>query len=219
MFCHSTCSPLLPYSFSFFSLFLCYSQAILSFFGETESFDVFISALRAKLASAEGKSGSACKHKVLETEQDLRAILLDLDVATRLELPGGAIIADWQPLQPIESNLVVFRRRNLTWFSGGGSPDRPAFVSFYTPPYPVPLKDGGGGVRLNIDLFGTDEALARGALLANLEKVRAELRGTVVMHVYMHASLCNSLSTFCQSESGVQPWRERWEQLFLEKDL
>ncbi|XP_062372873.1 N-acetyltransferase 16, like isoform X2 [Sardina pilchardus] len=189
-------------------------RSVLSLSGETESFDGFISALKAKPTSGEG-AGAA--HLALETEQQLRAVLLDPDVASRLQLPGGAVIQDWQPLQPMESNLAVLRRRNLTWFVGGGPPEKPAFASFYTPPYPVPYK--GGAQRLNVDMYGTDEGLARGALLANLEKVRAELRGTVQMHVYMHGSVYESLRTFCQSDTGVQESRAKWEQLFLEKDL
>ncbi|XP_076145850.1 N-acetyltransferase 16, like [Alosa pseudoharengus] len=191
-------------------------RAILSLSGETESFDGFISALKAKLMSNEGAGGSDGTHLALETEQQLRTILLEPDIVSRLQLPGGAIIQDWQPLQPIESNLAVLRRRNLAWFVGG-PPEKPAFVSFYTPPYPVTFN--GGALRLNIDLYGTDQGLACGALLANLEKVRAKLRGTVAMHVYMHGSLYESLRTFCQTETGVQECWEKWEQLFLERDL
>ena len=161
-------------------------QAILSLSGEAESFDGFISALRAKLTSTEGAGGSGGRPLALETEQQLRAVLLDPDIGSRLQLPGGAIIQDWQPLRPIDSNLAVLRRRNLTWFVGG-SHDTPTFVSFHTPPYPVPFKVGA--VRLNIDLFGTDPAMGRRALVAHLEEVRAELRGMVMMHVYMHSSL------------------------------
>ena len=99
----------------------------------------------------------------------------------------------------------------------GGSHDTPTFVSFHTPPYPVPFKVGA--VRLNIDLFGTDPAMGRRALVAHLEEVRAELRGMVMMHVYMHSSLWEGLRLFCQGGSGVQQCKERWEQLFLEKEL
>ncbi|KAL2079678.1 hypothetical protein ACEWY4_025422 [Coilia grayii] len=192
-------------------------RAVVSLSGEAESFDGFISALKAKLMLEEGAGGPASKHLSLETEEQLRAVLLDPDVSSRLQLPGGAIIQDWQPLQPIEGNLAVLKRQNLTWFAGGGLVDKPTFLSFYTPPYPVPY--GGRAVRLNIDMFGTDQGLARGALVANLDRVRAELRGTVMMHVYLHGSLWESLREFCQTDSGVQQCRNSWEQLLLERDL
>ncbi|XP_063043503.1 N-acetyltransferase 16, like isoform X2 [Engraulis encrasicolus] len=195
-------------------------RAVLSLLGEAEDFDGFTEALKARLMSE--NAGGGAVHLPLQTEdKQLRTILLQPDLAQRLQLPGGSIIQDWQPLEPIESNLAVLRRRNLTWFvaaGSGGSPDnnRPAFLSFYTPPYPVPY-----GFRLNIDLYGTDPSLARGALVANLDRVRAQLRGKVAMHLYMHQAVAESLKEFCQTQSSVQwgQWRSIWEQLFLERDF
>ncbi|XP_028818765.1 N-acetyltransferase 16, like [Denticeps clupeoides] len=188
-------------------------RAVLSFCGEAAIFGTFVSALKTKLA-AEGDTGN--KMFTFETEDHLKAVILDPDLTCRLQLPGGAIIQDWQPLQPMESNLEVLRRRNLKWFLAGPS-KTPTFLSFHTPPYPVPFN--GGALRLNVDLYGTDPALARPALVAHLENVAGKIDRMVLVHVYMHPSVWEELWRLCQVESGLTQYRDYWEQVFLEKEM
>ncbi|XP_030635070.1 histidine N-acetyltransferase-like [Chanos chanos] len=196
-------------------------RAILSLRGKAETFDGFISHLKAKLNTGEVSDGGSAHDSVeleskmitLMDHHQLKALLLDPDLPSRLQLPGGAIIQDWQPLQPVESNLEVLNRRNLTWLVDGSN-EKPMFMSFHTPPYPIPLD--GGAFRLNIDLFGTIPFLAKAALTAHLEKVRGELQGTVIFHVYMHPSLWKGMKQFCEGDEGVKQCKEYWEQFLLE---
>ncbi|MCJ8731574.1 hypothetical protein PDJAM_G00201090 [Pangasius djambal] len=194
-------------------------RAILSFFGEAESFKGFVSGLKTKLESTEksgGPSNNNQKVFVLKDSHQLKAILLDPDLSLRLQLPGGAIIQDWQPLKPVESNLEILERRNLTWLVDCFI-DKPMFMSFHTPPYPVPFN--GGSLRFNIDMFGTDVSIAKKALIAHLEQVIEEIHGTVVVHVYMPQTFWEAMRHFCEGDEGVKQWMYYWEQLFLEKEM
>ncbi|XP_035263849.1 N-acetyltransferase 16, like isoform X1 [Anguilla anguilla] len=180
-------------------------RAILSICGKAENLDSFLSILKAKLDPEPMLT-------VLD-EVQLRGLLLDSELGSRLQLPGDAMIVDWQPLQPIESNLEVFQRRNLTWLA-----DRsvsPTFLSVHTPPYPVPYN--GGSLRFNIDLFGTSQSLAHLALVSHLERVRGKIQGVVWIFVYMHRSLWKGMREYCESLTDVVSFRDYWEQLILER--
>ncbi|XP_053537305.1 N-acetyltransferase 16, like isoform X1 [Ictalurus punctatus] len=194
-------------------------QAILSVFGEAESFKRFISGLKAKLESTEksdGHSNNNQKLFVLKDRHQLKSILMEPDLSLRLQLPGGAIIQDWQPLKPIESNLEILERRNLTWMVDCFD-DKPMFMSLHTPPYPVPFN--AGSLRFNIDMFGTDASLARRALIAHLEQIIEKIHGTVLVHVYMPKTFWEVMRQFCEGDEGVKQWEIFQEQLFLEKEM
>ncbi|XP_026791858.2 histidine N-acetyltransferase isoform X2 [Pangasianodon hypophthalmus] len=195
-------------------------RAILSLFGEAERFKGFVSGLKTKLESTEKSDGPSSNNNqklfVLKDIHQLKAILLDPDLSLRLQLPGGAIIQDWQPLKPMESNLEILERRNLTWMVDCFD-DKPMFMSFHTPPYPVPFN--GGSLRFNIDMFGTDVFIAKKALIAHLEQVIEEIHGSVVVHVYMPQTFWEAMRQFCEGDEGVKQYMDYWEQLFLEKEI
>ncbi|KAI5609959.1 hypothetical protein C0J50_5631, partial [Silurus asotus] len=205
-----------PEKLSKFNVLAC--RAILSLYGETENFTGFISGLKAKLESTEKSSGSNKKERlfVFKDSHQLKAILLDPELSLRLQLPGGAIIQNWQPLKPMKSNLEILERRTLTYIFDCVK-DKPMFMSFHTPPYPVPFK--GGALRFNIDMFGTDVSIARKALIAHLEQVLEEIHGTVVVHVYMPQNFWEAMRQFCEGVDGVKQYLDYWEQLFLEKEM
>ncbi|KAJ8338244.1 hypothetical protein SKAU_G00372100 [Synaphobranchus kaupii] len=183
-------------------------RAIISLCVKAENFDGFLSDLKVKL---DPEPRLMC----LDEEEQLRGLLLDSALGSRLQLPGGAMIIDWQPLKPIESNLKALQRHNPTWLV-----DRlmsPTFLSIHTPPYPIPYN--GGAFRFNIDLFGTSQALARLALVSHLERVRDKIQGVVCIFVYMHRSLWKGMFEYCEGMTGVQSVNLYWEQLFLERPL
>ncbi|KAL7876018.1 hypothetical protein AOLI_G00109810 [Acnodon oligacanthus] len=194
-------------------------RAVLSLQGEAEAFNSFVLGLKAKLANME-KSGevTATPHElvVLKDSHHLKALLLDPDLSSRLQLPGGAIIQDWLPLKPMESNLEVLRRSNLSWLANTSN-DKLTFMSFYTPPYPIPFN--GGSLRLNIDMYGEVRFLAMKALIIHLEQVREQIQGGVLVHVYMPQSLWEGMKKFCEGDEGVKQYMDFWEQLFLEREL
>ncbi|KAM3836033.1 N-acetyltransferase 16, like [Diretmus argenteus] len=187
-------------------------RAVLSLVGEAESFDSFISHLNNKLQSR----GVVSSVSPLD-EVQLKRILLDPNLPSRVPLPGGAIIQDWQPLRPMEGNLAILRRRDLTWLAD--NQEAPVFLSFYTPPYPIPYN--GGSIRFNIDMFGTDQVLAQCALIGLIEAAREKwlLKGTVKLFVYMDPSLGEVLQAFCEGHPGVTSCRENWKQLILERQM
>lgn len=195
-------------------------RAVLSLVGEAVSFHTFISDLKNKLHSSTGSDPVVSVPNLVPLDsQQLRKVLLDPDLSKRVTLPGGAIIQDWQPLQPIEANLEILGRRDLTWLVD--NQEKPTFLSFYTPPYPIPFE--GGSLRLNIDMFGTDPIFARSALVGHLEKVLAsgafDKSGKVMARVYFDCSLWEELEGFCMGDAGVKKFRGYWEQLFLERGI
>ncbi|KAM9500766.1 histidine N-acetyltransferase-like [Clarias gariepinus] len=193
-------------------------RAVLSLCVEAESFKRFISGLKTKLEcppESDWHSNNSHKLFVLKDSQQLKTLLLDPDLSSRLQLPGGAIIQDWQPLRPMESNLEILERRNLTWVVD--SVKQPMFMSFHTPPYSIPFN--GGSLRLNIDMFGTDVTIAKKALVTHFEQVLEEIRGTVLVHVYMPQNFWEAIKQFCDGDNGVKHINGYWEQMFLEEKL
>uniref|UniRef100_A0A8C9RQ42 N-acetyltransferase 16, like n=1 Tax=Scleropages formosus TaxID=113540 RepID=A0A8C9RQ42_SCLFO len=177
----------------------------------------FLARRVTKLSTETGAGDATLEQKPILVELDreqVKKVLLDPDIASQLDLPGGVIIQDWQPLKPVESNLEILGRKSLTWLA-----DRlyqPSFLSFHTPPYPVPYK--GGSLNFNIDMYGRNLDLACWALLIHLQRVKYELMGTVVVRVYMHHSLREGLNVFCQCPGLQKDW-EKWEQFLLEQNL
>ncbi|XP_073693280.1 N-acetyltransferase 16, like [Garra rufa] len=190
-------------------------RAVISLRGDSEGFDSFVSGLKEKLVVSD-ESNSSRPLVAIKDSDALKALLLDSDLSSRLQLPGGAIIQDWQPLKLMESNLHILERRNLTWFVDG-SGGKPLFMSFHTPPYPIPFNEGS--LRFNIDLFGTDISLAKKAVMAHLNSVKSEIQGLVVVHIYMHQTLWEGLVQFCEGHDMVKQLHNYWEQLFLEREL
>uniref|UniRef100_A0A3B1K3Y4 N-acetyltransferase 16, like n=1 Tax=Astyanax mexicanus TaxID=7994 RepID=A0A3B1K3Y4_ASTMX len=194
-------------------------RAVLSLIGEAEGFNRFVVGLKAKLDSIEKTEQSTTTNNqltVLKDDQQLKALLLDPDLSTRLQLPGGAIIQDWLPLKPVESNLEILKRKNLTWLADTTN-DKLRFMSFHTPPYPVPFN--GGSLRLTIDMYGENLPLARKALITHLEQVMGELHGTVLVNIYLNQTLWTGMQKVCEGDEGVKQFRDYWEQLFLEREL
>lgn len=190
-------------------------QAVLSLLGNSEGFASFVSGLKEKLLASDGSNSSRPLVSVKDLDA-LKALLLDSDLSPRLQLPGNAIIQDWQPLKLMESNLHVLARRNLTWFVDG-SGGKPLFMSLHTPLYPIPFN--GGSLRFNIDLYGTDTSLAKKALTAHLDSVISEFQGVAVVHIYMHQTLWDDLKQFCDGHDTVKQLQDFWEQLLLEREF
>ncbi|KAL0970012.1 hypothetical protein UPYG_G00235910 [Umbra pygmaea] len=194
-------------------------RAILSFTGDGKSFNGFISHLKNKLNSTTGldKAVSVQQMVPLEDAHHLKNILLDPELPKRVQLPGGVIIQDWQPFQPIKGNLEILARRNLTWLVN--KLEKPNFLSFYTPPYPIAFD--GGSLRFNIDMFGTDLDSAKRAFVSHFEKVMEKglLTGKIMIHVFLDQSLWKEMKEFCAGETGLKLWREYWEQVIMERDV
>ncbi|KAJ8254830.1 hypothetical protein GJAV_G00197810 [Gymnothorax javanicus] len=183
-------------------------RAMLMLCVDAENFDGFLSHLKAKL-----DPGPTLR--VLDEEKQLKGVLLDPELGARLQLPGGAIVIDWQPFQLIESNLEVLRRRDITWLADMSA--SPTFLSTNTPVYPIPVN--GGSLRVNIDLFGTNQALARQALVSHLERVKDEIQRAVWIFVVMPRSLWRGMREYCEGVSGVLSLIDDWEEEFLERPL
>nr|XP_006627565.2 PREDICTED: probable N-acetyltransferase 16 [Lepisosteus oculatus] len=187
-------------------------QAVLSLKGAAGCFEGLVADLQDKLTAGEG--GPVPQPVALEGRNELGAVLLSPHASQNL-LRGGLIIQDWQPLEPLPSNLDVLAGRSLTCLV-----DRkvcPTGLSICTAPYPIPY--GGGSLRLNIDLYGTDLQVAQRLLTSQLERVRGALRGLVILNIYMHPTLWEPMERFCQNSAGVGRFRPLWKQVALERDL
>lgn len=204
-----------PEKLSKFSFLAC--RVVLHLCGEAERFNDFVLGLKAKLERTDGSnSNNNQKLLVVKDSHQLKTLLLDPDLSLRLQLPGGAIIQDWQPLKPIEGNLKILERRNLTWLVNCFN-EKPVFMSFHTPAYPIPFR--GGSLRFNIDMFGTDIKLAKKALIEHLELALEEFHGNVAVHIFMPQTFWEDMRQFCDGDEGVKQFRDYTEQLFLETEM
>ncbi|XP_031753493.1 uncharacterized protein LOC100145250 isoform X1 [Xenopus tropicalis] len=90
------------------------------------------------------------------------------------------------------------------------------FLSLGTPPFPVSI--GGGMLRFDIDLFGTDPVSAQTHVLHQLIEMQRVLpAGTnVVFCMYAETSLCPELTRFCQA---ITPSHALGEQHLLDIDM
>ncbi|XP_029911987.1 histidine N-acetyltransferase-like [Myripristis murdjan] len=183
--------------------------AILCLVGQEESLDDLISHLKQKLQFLGVTSGL-----IPLNETQLKKVLLDPKLPSRVQLPGGSIIQTSQPLQLMEGNLEILKRWNLTWLAD--NEEDPVFLSFYAPSYPVPYN--GRSTLLNINIFGTDYMMAQGALVGLLEAARSkeELKGTILFQVHMPWSLVETLQAFCDGHQGFTRCGEVLEQVLLE---
>uniref|UniRef100_A0A667XLN1 N-acetyltransferase domain-containing protein n=1 Tax=Myripristis murdjan TaxID=586833 RepID=A0A667XLN1_9TELE len=175
--------------------FILARRAILCLVGQEESLDDLISHLKQKLQFLGVTSGL-----IPLNETQLKKVLLDPKLPSRVQLPGGSIIQTSQPLQLMEGNLEILKRWNLTWLAD--NEEDPVFLSFYAPSYPVPYN--GRSTLLNINIFGTDYMMAQGALVGLLEAARSkeELKGTILFQVHMPWSLVETLQAFCDGHQG-----------------
>ncbi|RXM97527.1 putative N-acetyltransferase 16 [Acipenser ruthenus] len=162
------------------------------------------------------------KFRVLATRrEELRSLLLSNPGAVDKLLPAGTIIQDWQPLRPTPANLDTLETRPLSW--AADRRDGPAALVLCTAPYPIP--QGGGSLRLNLDVFGRDLPAARRVLVFQMERVRGALGGgaAVILNVYSDPALWEGLRELCEGAGGVaggvRRYREYWEQLLLETDF
>ncbi|KAK6466451.1 putative N-acetyltransferase 16 [Huso huso] len=197
------------------------TRAILTQHCEADSVGRFIDELgvRVRLEGA-GQHPPAPPPVTLQREE-LRSLLLSNPGAVDKLLPAGTIIQDWQPLRPTPANLDTLETRPLSW--AADRRDGPAALVLCTAPYPIP--QGGGSLRLNLDVFGRDLPAARRVLVFQMERVRGALRGgaAMILNVYSDPALWEGLRELCEGAGGVaggvRRYREYWEQLLLETDF
>ncbi|XP_041093383.1 N-acetyltransferase 16, like [Polyodon spathula] len=197
------------------------TRAILTQRCEADSVDRFIDELgvRVRLEGA-GKYPPAPPPVTLQREE-LRSLMLSNPGAIDRLLPAGTIIQDWQPLRPTAGNLDTLETRPLSW--AVDRQDAPAALVLCTAPYPIP--QGGGSLRLNLDVFGMDLAAARRVLVFQMERVRGALGSgmAVLLNVYSDRTLWEGLRELCEGAGvvagGVRRYKEYWEQLLLEADF
>lgn len=111
-------------------------------------------------------------------------------------LPGGAVIQDWQPYQPSESNLRLLAAKDLEWLVDNHA--RPRVLTLCTLPFPIPHGVNGTWRYLNIDAFGCDSAQVQSQLLWHLQSQAPHLGGLNVMcRIFREPQLWSQLADFC----------------------
>uniref|UniRef100_A0A4W5MD71 Histidine N-acetyltransferase C-terminal domain-containing protein n=1 Tax=Hucho hucho TaxID=62062 RepID=A0A4W5MD71_9TELE len=123
----------------------CLWQGILSLCCEVGDIGPFLEELQQRL-DQEYKA-EAFNPVTLSQAEAEKAVLSTYVVANLL--PGGTIINNWEPLNLMEDNLEVLRRRGLTWVAD--CPLRPNALSLCTRPHPVPYCHVA--LHLNINVF------------------------------------------------------------------
>ncbi|XP_064409572.1 histidine N-acetyltransferase-like [Latimeria chalumnae] len=148
----------------------------------------------------------------LQADQ-VRRIYLDSKVINSL-LPEKTIIQDWQPFQPLKTNLNILLGRQNTWIAE--SIDKPTFLSLATFPYRVPLEEG---FRFNVELFGNDLTGAKNLFLSQMQSLPQSLNALVFCLVYFDPSLKEGMMAFCEKTPGLERFNECLEQVLLEEQI
>ncbi|XP_069073656.1 probable N-acetyltransferase 16 [Pleurodeles waltl] len=130
-------------------------------------------------------------------------------------LPNQTIIQDWQPFQPMQSNLALLQKKDLHWMVDNKR--RPKVATLCTFPFRVPV--GEDWFYLNIDVFGTELGHIRSQLVAHLENHTPTLKGNVMCQLFLDPSLWVPMAEFCTSVLNVELAKDYTEQYLLESDI
>ncbi|XP_062904827.1 histidine N-acetyltransferase [Mobula hypostoma] len=160
----------------------------------------------------------ASKHEWEEPIQlaagDVKRVFLDRQVVEEV-LPGGIIIQDWIPYKPLEGNLEVLLKQNLTWMAD--SVVDPTVLSICSSPYKVPA--GANNLCLNIDIFGKDFPRARNQFLSQLHKALSFLQGPTYCFIHLNKTIWSAMHSFCQTVFGLTSQKIIKGQCVLEAKL
>uniref|UniRef100_A0A1A8S5K2 Si:ch211-138a11.5 n=2 Tax=Nothobranchius TaxID=28779 RepID=A0A1A8S5K2_9TELE len=182
-------------------------EAIVSVCCEAADLSAFITELRSK-------TDSSCRGAVTLSQHQAETLILSDHVISNL-LPGKTIINDWEPLKPVEANLEVLRRRELTFIADHES--EPSALSLGTPPYAVPYRHDA--LRVNINIFGHNLVSVCAVFLAQLEALQPKVTGFLILQTYLNPAVWEGFRQFCQNNSRVSFLRDYWEDVILESDL
>ncbi|KAM3849909.1 histidine N-acetyltransferase [Diretmus argenteus] len=130
-------------------------------------------------------------------------------------LPNATIVQDWQPFKPLPSNMAILLKKEIDWMVDDAS--SPTVASLCTFPFRVPI--GEDWYYLNIDMFGTDLALARQQYLCHLRRHTATLKGHVMCQMFLDPPLWKPMAEFCRQTLGVELVKEYTEQCVVESDV
>lgn len=186
-------------------------QAVLSLCCEAADLGLFVAELRSRLPC---QADSSPHRPVVLSQQQGETLILTNHVVSNL-LPNKTIINCWEPLKPMEANLEVLRRRDLTWIV-----DRefePTAISLCTTPYAVPYRHDA--LHFHIDIFGHRLTSVCAAFLAQLEELLPRLQGYLIFYTYVDPEVWPGLRQICQNNTKVSFFKDYWEQLVLETDL
>nr|XP_015192089.1 PREDICTED: histidine N-acetyltransferase-like [Lepisosteus oculatus] len=186
-------------------------EAVLTLCCEVADLGPFLQELGTKLGQQTGGGGP---QPVTLSQVEAERLVLSHHVVQNL-LPAGTIMNDWEPFQPLESNLEILRRRGLTWVADRA--ELPSALSLCTTPHRVPYR--ADALHFNINIFSGEQTPARAVLLAQLQGLLPSLRGYVIFGICLRPCLWAGMRDFCRSSSGVSFFQEHWEQLLLERDL
>uniref|UniRef100_A0A8C6NPV2 Histidine N-acetyltransferase C-terminal domain-containing protein n=1 Tax=Nothobranchius furzeri TaxID=105023 RepID=A0A8C6NPV2_NOTFU len=172
------------------------------------------SGMGAFITELRSKTHSSCRGAVTLSQHQAETLILSDHVISNL-LPGKTIINDWEPLKPVEANLEVLRRRELTFIADHES--EPSALSLGTPPYAVPYRHDA--LRVNINIFGHNLVSVCAVFLAQLEALQPKVTGFLILQTYLNPAVWEGFRQFCQNNSRVSFLRDYWEDVILESDL
>ncbi|XP_030043802.1 LOW QUALITY PROTEIN: putative N-acetyltransferase 16 [Microcaecilia unicolor] len=151
---------------------------------------------------------------LLLEKSEVPAVVLD-PVFIRKVLPGQTIIQDWQPFQPLASNLALLLKKELRWMVDSRAD--PLVATVCSPPFPIPK--GQDWVYLNVDVFGQDFSRIQSQLLAHLQNRIQTLEGNVMCELFLVPELWEAMAQFCTCVLKVELAKDYTEQYLLEYDI
>ncbi|XP_067879865.1 histidine N-acetyltransferase-like [Heterodontus francisci] len=143
---------------------------------------------------------------------DVRSVFLNRTVIDTV-LPGRRIIQRGSVFKPLESNLDILLKRDISWIADRKENTRA--VSLGTAPYRDPM----GNYVYRIDIFGKDLSAVKSVFLSQLQNLPL-LQGNVICLLSVNPSLSPQMWEFCTKEVGLKKGKQYWKDEFIiEGDL
>ncbi|XP_067879900.1 histidine N-acetyltransferase-like [Heterodontus francisci] len=166
-----------------------------------------VPTLKSELISNMKKSGAEYWEPISLQPDEVRSVFLNRTVIDTV-LPGRRIVHRGGVFKPLESNLDILLKRDISWIADRKENTRA--VSLGTAPYRDPM----GNYVYRIDMFGKDLSAVKSVFLSQLQNL-PPLQGNVICLLPVNPSLSPQMWEFCTKELGLQKGKQYWKDEFI----
>ncbi|XP_067879902.1 histidine N-acetyltransferase-like [Heterodontus francisci] len=166
-----------------------------------------VPTLKSELISNMKKSGAEYWEPISLQPDEVRSVFLNRTVIDTV-LPGRRIVHRGGVFKPLESNLDILLKRDISWIADRKENTRA--VSLGTAPYRDPM----GNYVYRIDMFGKDLSAVKSVFLSQLQNL-PPLQGNVICLLPVNPSLSPQMWEFCTKELGLQKGKQYWKDVFI----
>ncbi|XP_067879885.1 histidine N-acetyltransferase-like [Heterodontus francisci] len=166
-----------------------------------------VPTLKSELISNMKKSGAEYWEPISLQPDEVRSVFLNRTVIDTV-LPGRRIVHRGGVFKPLESNLDILLKRDISWIADRKENTRA--VSLGTAPYRDPM----GNYVYRIDMFGKDLSAVKSVFLSQLQNL-PPLQGNVICLLSVNPSLSPQMWEFCTKELGLQKGKQYWKDDFI----